>query len=184
MLTEPLRATRPDRVQAASESDFGESHGNKMNQIELAMILNDDALTCTVSVQQTLHDLLRDLGRAEMTAEACADGSCCRCTVRLNEVSVCACHVLAVEAADQHVQTIQHFGSHPLVQQVRAIEGPCGRCLGAHAFAALDLLRESPRPSLPRLRQRLVAIPCQCHLENYVLRAVSHGLAQAGEPHV
>ena len=172
------------RLEKKHRIGFGELRGNAMGQIKLPMILNDDTLTCTVSAHQTLHDLLRDLGHVEMAGEACLDGNCCRCTVLLNNLAVCACQVLAVEAANQRVQTLHHFGSHPLVQHVRAAQGPCGRCLGAHVLTTFDLLRESPQLSLSRLRQRLVAIPCECQLAGHVVRAVSQGLGQPAGPPV
>lgn len=151
-----------------------------MSQIELSIMLNDDLRMCSVLVHQTLRDLLHDLGQDDLSGPACAEGDCCRCTVLLNDLAVCACQVLAVEAADQRVHTMHHFGDHPLVRHLRAVEGPCGRCLGAHVLAAWDLLRESPQPSSASLRQRLAAIPCECQLASHLTRAMSQGLGQPG----
>jgi len=151
-----------------------------VSQTELSIMLNDDLLTCAVFAHQTLRDLLHSLGQGDLSGAACPEGDCCRCTVLLNDLAVCACQVLAVEAADQRVQTVHHFGGHPLVQHLRAVEGPCGRCLGAHVLATMDLLQESPQPSPSKLRQRLVAIPCECQLGGHLARAVSQGLGQPG----
>ncbi len=129
----------------------------------------------------TLHELLQTCDAGWSGQEMCADGGCSRCTVLLNGLAVNACQVLAQEVAGQHVQTLRSFESHPLVQQVRAAQGPCGQCLSAYVLATLPALEAVPAPALNDLRRRLQGISCECQLGHHVLAAARQWLTHSRE---
>jgi carbon-monoxide dehydrogenase small subunit len=136
--------------------------------------LNDASVTCLVPSYWTLHDLLRNVSASADLPDACPEGDCCRCTVLLDRRAVCACHVLALEAAGSTVHTRDGLAGHPVVAALEHPNGACGRCVAAFALAAIDHLENTEHDAGPRLEASLLAIPCDCHIESEVRQVVRH----------
>lgn len=145
-----------------------------MNNQTIHFTLNDALVTCLVPSYWTLHDLLRTVSASVDLADDCPEGDCCLCTVLLDGRAVCACHVLALEAAGCTVHTRDGLADHPVVAALEHPDGACGRCLAAFALAAIDHLENTKHDAGPRLETSLLAIPCDCHIESEVRQVVRH----------
>jgi carbon-monoxide dehydrogenase small subunit len=98
---------------------------------------------------------------------ACEQGECGSCSVYLDGELVCACLVLAGQAEDREVVTVEGLGRgdglHPVQAAfVEAGAVQCGFCTPGLVVATADLLRRSPSPSDDEIRESLSGNLCRC----------------------
>jgi len=97
---------------------------------------------------------------------ACEQGECGSCSVYLDGALVCACLVAAGQAAGREITTIEGIGGDSLdrVQQafVEAGAVQCGFCTPGFVVATHDLLRRTPNPTEPEIREALDGNICRC----------------------
>jgi carbon-monoxide dehydrogenase small subunit len=98
---------------------------------------------------------------------ACEQGECGSCSVYLDGDLVCACLVLAAQAQDADVVTVEGLGSpedlHPLQQafvETGAVQ--CGFCTPGMVVAAHALLERNAEPSDAEIREALAGNLCRC----------------------
>ncbi|MBV8947322.1 MAG: (2Fe-2S)-binding protein [Solirubrobacterales bacterium] len=108
---------------------------------------------------------------------ACEQGECGSCSVYLDGTLVCSCLVLAGQAEDREVQTVEGIAPdgalHP-VQSAFVETGAvqCGFCTPGLIVASHDLLRRNPRPTDPEIREALAGNLCRCTGYEKILDAV------------
>ena len=131
-----------------------------------------------VEARLLLVHYLRDrLGRVG-TPIGCDTSNCGSCTVLLDGRSVKSCTVLAVQADGAEVTTIQGLADgaawHPVQKAFRDHHAlQCGYCTPGMILAAVDLLRDNPRPSDEEIRHGLEGNLCRCTGYQNIVRAVS-----------
>jgi carbon-monoxide dehydrogenase small subunit len=120
---------------------------------------------------------LRDRLGLTGTPVGCDTSNCGACTVELDGVSVKSCSVLAVQADDSEVTTVQGLaedgewtGLQKAFHERHALQ--CGYCTPGMLMAARDLLRENPHPSSDDVRQALEGNLCRCTGYQNIVRAV------------
>ena len=124
-----------------------------------------------------LVDFLReDLGLTG-THVGCEHGLCGACTVLVNGEAARSCLMLAVQANDAELLTIEGLSQdgklHPLQEAFHEHHGlQCGFCTPGMLLTALDLLQTIPRPSAAEIRQGLSAVLCRCTGYQGIVKAV------------
>src|SRR5262249_30940325 len=116
---------------------------------------------------------------------ACEQGECGSCSVYLDGEVVCACLVLAAQAEGRDVVTVEGIadgdgdgeGDRQALHEVQRafVEAgavQCGFCTPGLIIASHDLLRRSPRPSDPEIREALAGNLCRCTGYEKLLDAV------------
>lgn len=98
---------------------------------------------------------------------ACEQGECGSCSVWLDDQLVCACLVLAAQAADRDVRTVEALagpdGLHPVQEAfLEAGAVQCGFCTPGLIVAVADLLTHDPHPSDSVIREALSGNLCRC----------------------
>jgi aerobic carbon-monoxide dehydrogenase small subunit len=98
---------------------------------------------------------------------ACEQGECGSCSVYLDGTLVCSCLVLAAQAHEREVVTVEglaHEGELHAVQQAFVDAGAvqCGFCTPGLIVASHDLLARDPRPSEADIREALAGNICRC----------------------
>jgi carbon-monoxide dehydrogenase small subunit len=126
---------------------------------------------------ESLLHVLRERLRLPGSKNACEQGECGSCSVLLDGTLVCACLVLAVQAHERDVVTIEGLGSssalHPLQEAfVEAGAVQCGFCTPGLIVAAHDLLQRCPRPTATDVREALAGNLCRCTGYAKILEAV------------
>jgi carbon-monoxide dehydrogenase small subunit len=123
-----------------------------------------------------VHYLRERLGKVG-TPVGCDTSNCGSCTVLLDGVSVKSCSMLAVQADEHDVTTVEGLGLgdglHPMqhaFHQEHALQ--CGYCTPGMIMAAIDLLRENPDPSDEEIREGLEGNLCRCTGYQNIVRAV------------
>jgi carbon-monoxide dehydrogenase small subunit len=127
------------------------------------------------------HHLRDGLGRVG-TPIGCDTSNCGACTVLVDGDSVKSCSVLAVQADDTEITTIQGLADgewHPVQKAFREHHGlQCGYCTPGMVLAAVDLLKRNPDPTAEEVRHGLEGNLCRCTGYVNIVRAV---LAAAAE---
>ncbi|MEY9886486.1 carbon-monoxide dehydrogenase small subunit [Catenulispora sp. MAP5-51] len=140
---------------------------------------------------ESLLRLLRDRWGLTGVKNACEQGECGSCSVRLDGVLVNACLVPAVQADDREVSTVAGLGAvgdgpglHPVQRAfLEAGAVQCGFCSPGMVMAADDLLRRIPDPTEAEVRAEMAGNLCRCTGYQAIVDAVrsAAGGERAGE---
>jgi len=129
--------------------------------------VNGEWHTAEVWPGASLLAMLRDHLGLPGSKNACEQGECGSCSVWLDGTLVCACLVLAAQASNRDVRTVEGLARggalHP-VQQAFLDAGAvqCGFCTPGLVVAAADLLERCPSPEDAQVREALSGNLCRC----------------------
>ena len=136
-------------------------------RIAFELTVNGRPRELNVEPRKTLADAIReDLGLTG-THLGCEHGVCGACTVLVNGEAVRSCLMLAVQARDADILTIEgleHDGQlHPIQQAFRESHSfQCGFCTPGFVISTLAFLDESTNPSEEEIREALSGNICRC----------------------
>jgi carbon-monoxide dehydrogenase small subunit len=125
----------------------------------------------------SLLSMLRDGLGLPGSKNACEQGECGSCSVWLDGELVCACLVLAAQAHDREVRTVEALSDgerlHPVQEAfVEAGAVQCGFCTPGLVVAVTHLLSENPSPSDDTIQEALSGNLCRCTGYQKILDAV------------
>lgn len=130
-----------------------------------------------VEPRTLLSSLLRDELGLKGTNVGCDTSSCGSCTVLLEGRSVKSCTLLALQADQRDVLTIEGVarnGSlHPIQEAFRRHHAlQCGFCTPGMVMSALGLLADDPNPTEEDVRRGLSGNLCRCTGYEGIVRAI------------
>jgi carbon-monoxide dehydrogenase small subunit len=131
------------------------------------LIVNDSRRELSVEARKTLADALReDLGLTG-THLGCEHGVCGACTVLVNGEAVRSCLMLAVQARNATITTIEGLELdgvlHPVQQAFKESHSfQCGFCTPGFVMSTVAFLQESSSPSEDEIREALSGNICRC----------------------
>jgi carbon-monoxide dehydrogenase small subunit len=125
----------------------------------------DQALV--VESHERLLDVLRDRLGLKGTKEGCSTGDCGICAILMDGKLVNSCLVLAVQARNRKITTIEALGTaeklHPLQRAfMKWNASQCGFCIPAMILAAKNLLDQNPSPSDEEIKTATSGVICRC----------------------
>jgi aerobic-type carbon monoxide dehydrogenase small subunit (CoxS/CutS family) len=138
-----------------------------MTRRAISVVVNGRDRAIEVETHHTLLEVLRDDLGLTGSKECCLVGECGACTVLLDEQSVDACLVLAVEADGASVTTVEGLARdgrlHPLQQAfLDTGAAQCGFCIPGQLVSATALLAATPEPTLEEVQEGLAGNLCRC----------------------
>jgi xanthine dehydrogenase YagT iron-sulfur-binding subunit len=145
--------------------------------VPITLKINGKPRSIRVEPRVTLLDALRD--RLDLTGakKICDRGECGGCAVLLDGKPIYACMMLALDARDRSITTVEGIASkgelHPVQSafiQKDALQ--CGFCTPGFVVASKALLDAEPRPSLQQVREALSGHLCRCGTYPRVFEAV------------
>ena len=142
----------------------------------------------TVTVNGTRYEreveprlLLSDFIRQDLaltgTHVGCEHGVCGACTVLFDSEPVRSCIMLAVQADEHEIQTIEGLAGpsgelNPLQAAFRNAHGlQCGFCTPGFLMTLTAFLRDTPNPSDAEIRDALSANLCRCTGYHHIVEA-------------
>ena len=135
--------------------------------VHISLEVNGERVDADVLPRQNLADFLREHLALTGTHVGCEHGVCGACTVRVNGDIVRSCLMLAVQAQDASVETIEGLSDSGEIADLQAAFRDrnalqCGFCTPGMLMAAQDLLRLDAAPDRERIREHLSGNYCRC----------------------
>jgi len=148
-----------------------------MKKIDIKIEVNGTGHELAVNPADRLIDVLRDQFDLTGTKEGCGEGECGACTVNLNGQAVLSCLVLAVQADNCSILTVEGLQKgtelHPLQKAfVSEAAVQCGYCTPGMIMAAKPLIENESDVTEGRIRQYLSNNICRCTGYDQPVKAV------------
>jgi xanthine dehydrogenase YagT iron-sulfur-binding subunit len=156
-----LRGDASPEAPAAPSAIAGEA--------SISLNINGAKRAVEVEPRTTLLNALRNNLEPPITGPklVCDHGTCGACTVLLNGKPVYSCLVLAVDAVDKPVTTVEGLGTPDHMNAVQAafVEKDalmCGFCTPGFVTTLSAYLRRNPNPTLDEVREACKGNFCRC----------------------
>ncbi|HEY71092.1 MAG TPA: molybdopterin-dependent oxidoreductase [Anaerolineae bacterium] len=141
----------------------------------IRFILNGQETEVEAPESMTLLTLLRERLGLFGAKHGCETGECGACAILLDGRPVNSCVMLAAQAHEHEITTIEAVGEHPQqgwkstsgldpIQQAFVETGAiqCGYCTPAMVLAARALLERNRNPSESEVREAMAGVLCRC----------------------
>jgi len=149
----------------------------------IVLNINGDTHDVLVAANNTLLEVLRDKLGLMGTKRGCDLGACGACTVLINGEAYLSCIMLAVDAVDKEIMTIEGLAEggdlHPLQSAFIETGGlQCGFCTPGMILTAKTILDEEKYPSAETIKKKMAGNLCRCTGYKKIVEAVM----QVAEP--
>lgn len=136
-----------------------------------------------VDSNERLLDVIRDRLGLKGTKEGCSTGDCGICAVLMGDRLVNSCLVLAVQARNRQIATIEGIGTaeylHPVQRAfIKWNASQCGFCIPAMILAAKNLLDHTPYPTDQEIKDSTSGILCRCTGYYKIIQAVKSAASE------
>jgi 2-furoyl-CoA dehydrogenase 2Fe-2S iron sulfur subunit len=134
---------------------------------DVTLVVNDKTYHATVECRTTLADALRNELGLTGTHLGCEHGVCGACTVLVDGQTVRACLMLAAQAEDHAITTVEGLAPdgllNPLQEAFRSLHGlQCGYCTPGILMTLTELLNDEPQADEKAIRLALSGHLCRC----------------------
>ena len=155
-------------------------------KLSVTIRVNGRAQTQEIEPRLLLVHFLRDAAGLTGTKIGCDTSQCGSCTVLLDDLAIKSCTTLAAQADGCSVTTIEGLAQDgqltALQEAFWAKHGlQCGFCTPGMVFAAREVLRSNPNPSVEQIRHGLEGNMCRCTGYQNIVRTIE---AAAADPRV
>lgn len=144
---------------------------------ELKINVNGKDHELKIEPELRLLDLLREKLELVGTKEGCGEGECGACTVIMDGRAVNSCLVLAVQAHNKKVLTIEGLAKGEEldpIQQAFLDNGAvqCGYCIPGMVMSAKALLDVNEKPSEDEIKESISGNLCRCTGYDKIVKSV------------
>ena len=144
----------------------------------ISLVVNGRKRILPVDHHWTLLHLLREALDLTGAKVGCDRGECGACTVILDGLPVYSCQMLAMQARDREVLTIEGLAPsgtlHPIQESfLKEDAGQCGYCTPGFVMSAYALLRQTPAPTEDDVRSALMGNLCRCNAYGRIIQGVT-----------
>jgi|TARA_B100001250_G_C19815504_1_gene798101 carbon-monoxide dehydrogenase small subunit len=145
--------------------------------------VNGKELSGDVEERQLLVHFLRDDMDLTGTHVGCDTSQCGACIVHVDGKAIKSCTMLAVQAHEKNVITIEGIADgdklHPVQEAFRDNHGlQCGFCTPGMIMAAIDIIKRKPNLDEKTVREELEGNLCRCTGYQNIVKSI---LAAANE---
>ncbi|MGN6460807.1 MAG: (2Fe-2S)-binding protein [Pseudolabrys sp.] len=159
-----------------------------MTAVPISLTVNGKPVAAEVEPRTLLVTFLREHLRLTGTHIGCDTAQCGACTVHMNGRAIKSCSIVALQAADAEILTIEGLSMdgtplHPMQQafsEHHALQ--CGYCTPGMVMTALDIIKEVPAPTRDEVAHGLHGNLCRCTGYRNIIDAVLAGAKAMKEP--
>ena len=157
-----------------------------MSKHLLKLTVNGKQHALVVQSHERLLDVLRDRLGLKGTKEGCSTGDCGICAVLMDGKLVNSCLILAIQARNKDIVTIEGIGSaeklHPIQRSfMKWNAAQCGYCIPAMILASKELLDRNPNTTTEEIRKATSGILCRCTGYVKIFEAIKEAAAEMKE---
>lgn len=152
---------------------------------EVTMTVNGKPVCREVEGRTLLVEFLREYLKLTGTHVGCDTSQCGVCVVHVDGKSMKSCTMLAMQANDRDVTTIEGLVSdgefHPMQAAFHEHHGlQCGFCTPGMVMSSIDLLQKNANPSEKEIREWLEGNLCRCTGYHNIVKAIQHAASARG----
>jgi xanthine dehydrogenase YagT iron-sulfur-binding subunit len=156
-------------------------------KVPMEFFINGKVCKASLEPRVTLLDALRDQFDLTGAKRVCDRGECGACTVLFDGKPVYACSVLAIEAQQKSIATVeslmQQGNLHPVQQAfVEHDATQCGFCTPGFVVACAAFLEKHPQPTPEEIRRGLSGNLCRCGTYDGIRKAIAQVAQKGGRP--
>jgi carbon-monoxide dehydrogenase small subunit len=149
------------------------------------MRVNGKAVSGEVESRTLLVQFLREHLRLTGTHVGCDTSQCGACVVHIDGNSAKSCTMLAVQANDTDITTIEGLADgetlHPMQEAFRNNHGlQCGFCTPGMVMSAVDLVNKNPNASETEIREWLEGNICRCTGYHNIVKSIQEAAGKVG----
>ena len=182
--TGTVAATVAPSVLIGSEKTADAQTGDAVASATIQLNINGKPYQVEVEARTTLLTVLRDGmdttgNKIDLTGAKliCDRGECGGCTVMVDGKTVYACMMLAMDAQDKQITTVEGLADgdnlHPVQEAfVQHDALMCGFCTPGFVVSSAALLSENTKPSLEEIKVGLSGNTCRCGTYPFIFDAV------------
>lgn len=150
-----------DRIAEAAPKTLGPG------EVPITLNVNGSKRNLNVEPRVTLLDALRNRMDVTGAKKVCDRGTCGACTVMMDGEVVYACSILAVEAQNKKIVTVEGLGTPDNLSDMQAAfvehdASQCGFCTPGFIVATTAFVRDNPGATLDEVRAGLGGNLCRC----------------------
>jgi xanthine dehydrogenase YagT iron-sulfur-binding subunit len=145
----------------------------------ITLKVNGSTKTLEVEPRDSLLDVIRDVLDLTGSKKGCDETACGACAVLVNGKAICSCTMLAIEAEDSDIITIEGLsvdGELDPLQRSFILHDAlqCAFCTSGQVIAAKSFLNELQGriPSEEETKEALSGNLCRCGCYNKIVEAV------------
>lgn len=139
-----------------------------------------------VEARLLLVHYIREKARLTGTHVGCDTGNCGACTVLYNGRPVKSCLLLAVQADQAEITTIEGIaqdGLHPVQQAfLEKFAFQCGYCTPGMVISGCSLLQSNPKPTELEIREAIEGNMCMCTGYQQIIEAIQQAAERMSAP--
>lgn len=145
--------------------------------------VNGEAHEVAAHVTHSLLEVLREEMGLTGTKHGCELGECGTCTVLVGGEPVYSCLMLALEAEDREITTVEGLAAqgrpHPLQRAFSDLgAAQCGYCIPGILLAAKALLDKQPEPARADIEEALSGNLCRCTGYTKIIESVEQAVRE------
>ncbi|MFL2917028.1 MAG: (2Fe-2S)-binding protein [Thalassobaculaceae bacterium] len=151
----------------------------------VTMRVNGKTVSGEVESRTLLVQFLREHLRLTGTHVGCDTSQCGACVVHVDGNSAKSCTILAVQADDSDITTIEGLADgdtlHPMQEAFRNNHGlQCGFCTPGMVMSAVDLVNKNPNASETEIREWLEGNICRCTGYHNIVKSIQEAAEKVG----
>ncbi|MGW8427780.1 (2Fe-2S)-binding protein [Peribacillus simplex] len=132
-------------------------------KITVQLEINKERYERDILASDLLLDVLRDKIGLTGAKPGCLNGDCGACTVIMNKQPMKSCLMLAIEAIDSEILTIEGLKNTPIQRAfVEHFAFQCGYCTSGFIMICQALLLNDRNPSPEKIETWLSSNICRC----------------------
>ena len=152
--------------------------------VEISIKINKEVVNSVIKPNTLLVDYIRFHLRKTGTHVGCDTAQCGSCTVSLNDMPVKSCNVLAVQANNSEVVTVEGLTSdpqkpHPMQEAFKKNHGlQCGFCTPGMIMNAIDIAEKHKNLTEGLIRKELDGNLCRCTGYQNIINSILEGASK------
>jgi aerobic-type carbon monoxide dehydrogenase small subunit (CoxS/CutS family) len=155
-------------------------------ELDITVKVNGQQYRRKINSRMLLVDFIRDELELTGTHIGCDTGHCGACTIMLNGVTVKSCMLLAAQANNADIRTIEGVAVngklHPVQEAFLEQHGlQCGYCTPGMIMSSLFLLQRNPTPTDEEVKKGIDGNLCRCTGYLNIVKAVKSAAAKMSQ---